>query len=348
MDAADARALKIVFPAQMGAENWAREDRPDLWPYGLNHLAEARGKPASLEPLSKASPRTLLAGIAGLGAKAPGRGTRSDGIDYLTWDEFTGATLAATRLEENDRLYSGLIWATDTPADVKTSLQRRFTHTHLRRASALWCLSKPQVHRAEKWLGARRPPIEFVPFGIDAEFFQPTPFRSEKLVVSIGNDRDRDIRTLYEAWDAVGKHVAGSRLFVQTPVDAQAPDGVTRIEKMSHSDLRRVYSNADVVAVATRPNWHVSGMTVALEAAASARPVVMTGTPGADDYVEHGRTGFLSEQGSPESLAKHLRSLLESPAEAEAMGLAGRSKVEREHRSTHLSERLHQLIADHP
>jgi glycosyltransferase involved in cell wall biosynthesis len=84
-----------------------------------------------------------------------------------------------------------------------------------------------------------------------------------------------------------------------------------------------------VVVVPTRPNLHASGMTVALEALATARPVVATDTPGMHQYVSEGRTGYLVPPEDPAELALTLLRLLDDPARAAELGQNGRVEVER-------------------
>jgi glycosyltransferase involved in cell wall biosynthesis len=75
---------------------------------------------------------------------------------------------------------------------------------------------------------------------------------------------------------------------------------------------------------------------VTLEAMAMARPVVLTRTPGADDYIEDGRTGLFASVGDPGSVADRLLDLLATPAEARALGERARAAVEARFTSAHM------------
>jgi trehalose synthase len=69
------------------------------------------------------------------------------------------------------------------------------------------------------------------------------------------------------------------------------------------------------------------GLTVA-EAMWKGRPVVASRIGGIQDQIEHGRTGLLVDD--PRNLAEfggHVRSLLEDPSRAEAIGQAARERV---------------------
>jgi len=67
-----------------------------------------------------------------------------------------------------------------------------------------------------------------------------------------------------------------------------------------------------------------------IEAMASGLPVVATSVGGADELVEHGRTGLLVPREDPEALAEAVAALLDDAARRGEMGRAGRAKAERE------------------
>ena len=64
-----------------------------------------------------------------------------------------------------------------------------------------------------------------------------------------------------------------------------------------------------------------------LEALASGVPVVATEVGGIPEVVESGATGYLVPKGSAEFLAKRIVELLQDPAKAQAMAIAGRAMV---------------------
>jgi glycosyltransferase involved in cell wall biosynthesis len=108
-----------------------------------------------------------------------------------------------------------------------------------------------------------------------------------------------------------------------------------------------MYAHASVVAVATRPNLHVSGLTVSLEAMATGRPVVITGSPGMDDYLDDGGTALLVPARRAEALGESVIRLLDDPAAAEQMGDRGRATVERGLTTAHLARNLAGFIEAH-
>jgi glycosyltransferase involved in cell wall biosynthesis len=265
-----------------------------------------------------------------------------DGHTAIAWDEDTAIRLFIQR--PRAKKYAGVIWATDRLArnefDPKDVILRRI----LPKFDGLWVLSRAQEEMLRNWLGADAPPISFLPFGIDENFFSPCTYPEQPLVLSVGRDRDRDPSTLFEALEEVKRVRPEVDVAVQTMASSTPPAGVRTLPLMPHTELRKHYQAASVVAVATRPNVHVSGMTVALEAMATARPVVISDTNGMSDYVEHGVTGLLVEPQNAESMAAGILNLLANPEKSSEMGEKGREKVELHHTTQGMARSLSSII----
>jgi len=82
-------------------------------------------------------------------------------------------------------------------------------------------------------------------------------------------------------------------------------------------------------AVVVLPSYYPEGVPrILLEAAASARPVVTTDTPGCRDCVRNGESGLLVPPRDVDALTDALKLLLEDPGLRALMGLEGRKLVE--------------------
>jgi D-inositol-3-phosphate glycosyltransferase len=84
-----------------------------------------------------------------------------------------------------------------------------------------------------------------------------------------------------------------------------------------HELLSTYYRAADVCLVPSRSE---SFGLVALEAAACGTPVVASDVGGLRSLVDHGRTGYLVEEPSPEAFAAWVRQILAEPLLAERLG----------------------------
>ncbi|OMH31371.1 glycosyltransferase family 4 protein [Tersicoccus sp. Bi-70] len=320
-------AVDVVFPATRDIPDWqarhAAGEVPGRWPYGLDELDRWSGALTATSVADPSGTRSRLARLLPrLGRATPVPGAARD--IALTWEENTA--VAMRRLHRRAEMYCGVIWVTD-------SLTRAgYPHADLHRATlramtGVWVISRAQVEPLRDFLGPDGPPVSFIRFGVDDRFFTAAPYPQRPLVASVGGDRDRDPDTLFAALEQVALRVPEARIVVQSRSERPAPAGVEKIDHLTHRQLRDLYRRASVVAIATRPNLHVSGMTVSLEAMATGRPVVVTGSPGLEDYVEDGVTGLLTGQGDPAALADAVVELLAEPDRARRMGEAARTAV---------------------
>src|SRR5664280_2213074 len=94
-------------------------------------------------------------------------------------------------------------------------------------------------------------------------------------------------------------------------------DRVFFVPPRPHELLSTYYRAADVCLVPSRSE---SFGLVALEAAACGTPVVASDVGGLRTLVDHGRTGFLVEDPTPEAFAAWIRQILAEPLLAERLG----------------------------
>ena len=341
------KTYDVYYPSQIDVGSWQagylENSKPDAWPYGLNQLGETSRvafRYVDRQRSFKAAGRALLT----RSARQPLRRPESRVSLPVTWDERTALDVY---LESGRAPFaSGVIWATDSLQLASAHLRLKLMHRVLRDTRALWCLSTAQVEVVDSWLGSRSrmDGTKYLPFGIDADFYAPRSYVRNDLILSVGGDRDRDPKTLFEALASVIRAKPGVTAVVQTTSTLKPPAGVHVVRHVNHAELKELYAQATVIAVATKPNLHVSGMTVSLEAAATGRPVVITKTPGMNEYVREGTTGFMTPVGEPATMAERILSLLDDPDRAVEMGLEGRRHVMLNHTSKRMAARLAEIL----
>ncbi|MDP2083924.1 MAG: glycosyltransferase family 4 protein [Gemmobacter sp.] len=93
-------------------------------------------------------------------------------------------------------------------------------------------------------------------------------------------------------------------------------------------DVRPLIAAAHCIVL---PSYREGAPRTLIEGAAMARPLIATDVPGCRAVVEQGKTGFLCQVRSAESLADACQRFLDlPPGDRAAMGRAGRAKMERE------------------
>ncbi|MDO5627573.1 MAG: glycosyltransferase family 4 protein [Mobilicoccus sp.] len=239
---------------------------------------------------------------------------------------------------------SGIAWLGD---DGDASWVKDATVTRaLMRTAGLFTECRAMLEPLSSIRGVDPRRLHFVTLGIDENHFSPSsePPIPDR-VFSVGDDRMRDYGTLVAALRQVRRGRPGLTAEVATKLAIDIPEewSIVHRRRMDHA-VRARYHDAAVVALALQPTRSGSGLTVILEAMASARPVVVTDNPGLDDYVEHGVTGLLVPPHSPRAMAEAISSLLADPRKATAMGLAARERVERRFTTKHMAGDLDRVL----
>ncbi|HEX3860784.1 MAG TPA: glycosyltransferase family 4 protein [Stellaceae bacterium] len=113
-------------------------------------------------------------------------------------------------------------------------------------------------------------------------------------------------------------------------------------------DVREVWRRA---AIAVLPSTYGEGVPKALlEAAACGRAIVASDMPGCRDVVRHGHSGLLTPPHDIAALADALAMLARDPGQRQAMGEAGRKRVEQEFGEDRIARETlalyHQVLRD--
>jgi glycosyltransferase involved in cell wall biosynthesis len=334
-------SVSIVYSGRLDAADWSRRhaagEVPDALPYGLNRLEQHGVRALIAEPPprwtavpGKVARRTFP------GYDWPAPAVQSGEI-VLCWDERAGVPAA---LSGRRPAAFGVIWLTEPSRAARRSdvVARRA----LRNAGLVWTLSTAQLEPLADW-GAADP--QWLRFGVDAEFWTPGGAPVDGRVLSVGNDRHRDHDTLIRGMQRAIERRGGGDLLLASRQPVTVPEELGRREaSLRHDALREEYRRAQLVAIATAPNRHCSGITAILEAMACGRPVVASDTPGMDDYVRHGIDGVLVPPGDPHALADAVTELLADPDLCSSMGSNGRERVEERFSTTLMAGELARLL----
>jgi glycosyltransferase involved in cell wall biosynthesis len=189
--------------------------------------------------------------------------------------------------------------------------------------------------------------------GIDPQEFQALspPANAVPVAACVGGmTRGNGIDVLFKACDRVAARGMPLALHLYGQRDATDPDAidgpdldaaVARCGGGWHgpvADAHEVWRRADICVL---PGRHGGGMPRALlEAAACARPLLVTDVPGARDFVRNGVEGLVVPADNPAALADALLHLAREPDLRERMGEAARLRLLHGYTDTHLREAL--------
>ena len=150
------------------------------------------------------------------------------------------------------------------------------------------------------------------------------PTDESEGIVALG-DSHRDYQTLLAASRHLSDHVTIATRALPSRVLAALPPNVTAgpVDQARYDELMR---RASIIVVPLEARSDRSaGQTTYVNAMAYGKAIVITGTPGVDDYIRHGDTGLIVPPGDPDAMCRAVEVLLQDPEEARAMGERARA-----------------------
>lgn len=218
-------------------------------------------------------------------------------------------------------------------ARLRNDRIRRLYARGLGSCTAVLAYSQFEADELQRWLAERgeETAVEFVPFGVDPVAFAPSERPASVDVVSIGADPHRDVELLLTAAAALPERtfaVVTATDRARTLLDV--PANVTVEADLSFDTMRRRLEEARVVALPVRENSYSGATTVLLQALASAKPVVVSGTRAiATGYgLVDGENCRLVAPGDERAFREALESVLGDRDKARALGARARATVE--------------------
>jgi glycosyltransferase involved in cell wall biosynthesis len=214
------------------------------------------------------------------------------------------------------------------------SLRRRLPLATLGLAKLLdhvLCLSQESRRELEDRYHVEPKRITVIGSRVDTRFFTPDPTLKPALQVCSAGAVNRDYRTLVEAVRPldVPTKIAADTAWVHSTGQVRLENLPPFVEMRSwgtYQNLRSLYAESAVVVVPLeRPM--LSGVTVALEAMAMGRPVILTRNAYVEEFMKDGEHGFFVDQGDITGLREKLELLLNDPDAANQMGEQARQWV---------------------
>jgi glycosyltransferase involved in cell wall biosynthesis len=186
--------------------------------------------------------------------------------------------------------------------------------------------------------------------GADERFWRPQPHiqPDPRLALSIGQAR-RDYSTLLQAIAGLPLRLhlhASSQWYIQYKTKmGEPPANITFGNFLPYPCMRDLYSSAGFVVVPLQPDAHHSaGSATIKESMAMGKAVIVSSTGGAEDYVEHGKSGLIVPPGDVQALRQAIEMLVQNPGLAQEMGRYARQIVERRMTHEHKIAPLAQLV----
>lgn len=170
--------------------------------------------------------------------------------------------------------------------------------------------------------------MSVIPIGVDLNRWRPGPPRTPGPVrlLFVGGDFSRKGgESLLRAFRELSPGKATLDIVTKTPVPSEPGVRVHRDLQANAPELMQLFSSSDVFVLPTKAD--AFGI-VAVEAAASGLPVLMTDVGGARDIVQDGETGYLLPPNDDRALAARLSQLVDDSGLRRRLGQASRERAE--------------------
>jgi glycosyltransferase involved in cell wall biosynthesis len=182
------------------------------------------------------------------------------------------------------KLIANCVWLFDRWSGLSRP-RRAIYRRLLKRADVVSTFSPENIRVARRLFPTVR--CEFIRWGPAVQELK-APLRrnlhSPLRIASLGNDIHRDWKTLLEAFgNRMGYEIGIASRRVRPRLLAGL-NNVRIVSAVTAKDVKALYEWADLVVVSVKPNLHVSGITVVLEAVILGIPVVCTDSGGLRAY----------------------------------------------------------------
>lgn len=341
----------VEFAGDLDVRTWesrhARGEVPDRTPFGLHAMADDDVNVTFRVPPRTGALQTLARKVQGraggfdLVGEILGRcqAARCRADVVLCMDERAGLPAAWAKIRTP--VISGIAWI-DEPRRNRSAAMARHG---LRRLDAMFSPIQEHLDSLADGWGLDPARLHVVKVGIDTEHFAVAPYPNDgSTVFSVGDDRFRDFPTLVRALGVLRERGAQTTAEIATTLPVTMPDAYGTIHRQRvDTTVRSHIAAAGVVAVPNHHNRVGSGLTTILQAMAVGRPVVVSSSPGMDEYVLDGVTGYLVPPGDAGAMADALQSVLQDPDRARQMGEAGARHVREHFTSAQAAAQLREL-----
>ena len=209
------------------------------------------------------------------------------------------------------------------------------------RAAGVVTLGVEEKEKLEKRFPRLRGKIEFIPFGVDLDFFKPMDVLQDGKIFAVGFDPDRDWKTFFAAVQGIDAPVVAATRPQRVQMLSVPPH--VEIKQFTPRELAQEYAKSAIIVVALDTSKGVNdamGCSTLFEAMASGKPVVATHTHTMASYVTDGENGLLVPEGDPQALQSALERLLGDAQLRARLGANARRYAQLHLNAEQLGERL--------
>jgi len=176
--------------------------------------------------------------------------------------------------------------------------------------------------------------VQFIPFGVDTQYFQPQNTEEDNYLLSIGKDPNRDFDLLLN----IARFIKEKILLITSKARKQEiekrwkviPHNVSIVTDVPLSKIRASISHARLVILPVKENSYSGATTTLLQTMAMGKAVVVTKTGAIKKgyHLEHNKNCILVQPGNKKELLQAIRYLLKNVSSRKNLGDNARKTVQ--------------------
>lgn len=203
-------------------------------------------------------------------------------------------------------------------------MRRKFAQFSLEPIDCFVVHTRREREIYNQWLGIPIDRFEFVPYQSGEIPITHEENKTDPFITALGSAH-RDFPTLFQAVSKLNIPTivaSGSRAIqgLSIPPQVKTPLGITKTECWQLAQQARI----NVVPLLPNPSVTAAGQITIVEAMRMGRAVITTRCFGAEDYIEHGKTGLLVEPQSVDDLMQAIELLWKDSALRDRLGQAAK------------------------
>jgi len=212
----------------------------------------------------------------------------------------------------------------------ETTLRQKLFAWMVSRSAGIVTLSKQEAEQLKKRFPRLKNSIEFIPYGVELEYFKPSTSAGDGAIFAPGRDPDRDLKLLFAAAEGLGKEVVvttyPSRLAKLLPLPAYVVH-----KTLTVPELIQAYADASIVVIPLDTSTGLNnamGISALYEALAMGKAIIASKTPAMESYITDGENGLLVPEGDAAAMHNALSRLVYDKALREKLGRNARAYAE--------------------
>ncbi len=212
----------------------------------------------------------------------------------------------------------------------ETTLLQKVFAWMVARCAGIVTISKKEKELLEARFPNLKGKVEFIPYGVDLNFFTPAQTLGEGAVFAPGRDPDRDLRVLFAATEGLGKELIITTRQSRLEKLGTLPAHITH-KTFSVPELKQAYEDASVVVIPLDTSKGLNnemGISAVYEALAMGKPIVASRSQGMEAYIEDGVNGLLVPQHDIPAMHAAIKRLLDDRELRERLGKNARAYAE--------------------